>query len=87
MDRRPGLGPERAGASEDTHPPGRRERAITQSPARLGLFERIGDPRPLAPADAQLVGTMAEKALGRLSHPSTIWLTWTYTLVPAFGTP
>jgi hypothetical protein len=30
---------------------------------------------------------MAEKALGKLSHPSTTWLTWTYTLVPAFGSP
>ena len=41
-----GAGAERAGAPEDTHPPGRRERAIAQRPAR--------------PAVAQLAGTMAE---------------------------
>src|ERR1035441_176153 len=31
-----GAGPERAGVPEDTHPPGRRERAIAQPPARPG---------------------------------------------------
>src|ERR1035438_3189296 len=36
VDTRPGPGPERAGAPEDTHPPGRRERAIAQPPARPG---------------------------------------------------
>ena len=74
VDTRPGPGPERAGALKDTHPPGRRERAIAQPPAR--------------PADAQAAaGTMAEKVTGRSSHPSTNWFTRTYTFLPTGGTP
>ena len=41
------------------------------------------DHGPDAPAEGQLaVGTMAEKVTGRSSHPSTNWLTWTYTFLP-----
>jgi hypothetical protein len=30
---------------------------------------------------------MAEKVTGRSSHPSTNWLTWMYTFLPAGGAP
>src|ERR1039458_7190296 len=73
VDSRPGPGPERAGAPEDTHPPGRREQAIAQWPAR--------------PAIAQLAGTTAAKVTGALSQPLTIWLTWTNTFMSAAGAP
>ena len=36
----------------------------------------------LAPVERHgAAGTMAQKLLGRLSHPSTAWLTWLYTFL------
>jgi hypothetical protein len=41
-----------------------------------------------APEEAEVeVGTMVQKVVGRLSHPSTNWLTRTYTFLATGGAP
>ena len=54
-----------------------------------------GTPGELAGGDAYATsaggqaeaGTIAQKVVGRLSHPSTNWLTRTYTFLATVGTP
>jgi hypothetical protein len=59
-----------------------------KTPARVNAGAGPLNNGPRAPAEGQVVaGTMAQKLTGRSSHPSTNWLTWTYTFLPTGGAP
>lgn len=92
---------ERAGARENACPRGNRlweiasrakSKRVSGRDARfirrrgcLRHYEsQAGMPALLRQAEA---GTMPQKVTGRLSHPLTNWLTWTYTFLPAGGSP
>ena len=63
--------------------------APRKTPARVeaGAGQLLNSKRAPAGGYDVAAGTIAQKATGRLSHPSTYWLTWMYTFLATVGTP